>query len=290
MRSKAARRGMFAAFVLIAFCWCASGADVQAQARRTKRSRRITNPVRSSARAVDTGASSNEASIVSTADEDSAGTRGGVSAAGGQEGATGARRRARTNRATPDEGGDDARRRPGDAPPTRTDRSNDKLDQIEAQQRLADAEQRATQRAESLRAQMIEMQEKEAALQTRLEQIEEEIRPENIERSIAVNGSTRPEDARAARRRALESERTRVRSRLDTLTAGRARLEASIASADAEVDRLRARLNESGVAPVNNSAAGATTNSGSNNGGTTATPTPVPTTGPVPDPPGTPPL
>ena len=95
------------------------------------------------------------------------------------------------------------------------------------------AQESPQERAANLRAQLIETQAKQAELQLRLQQLEEDLKPENIERSLAGVGSTHPEDLRAARRRQLEIQKKGVQSQLEVLTAGRTRLEAAIASADA---------------------------------------------------------
>jgi len=92
----------------------------------------------------------------------------------------------------------------------------------------------AQERAGSLRLQLSELETKQAALQTRLQGLEEQLRPENIERELAGVGSTRPEELREQKRRQLEIERNGVRTQLDLLTTSRTRLEASIARADAE--------------------------------------------------------
>lgn len=122
---------------------------------------------------------------------------------------------------------------------------SEKVNQLEERQRtLVDLERlsRAEQRADNLRAQLREVTEKEANLQARADQIEYELRPEVIEQSVAVFGSTRPELMREQRRRQLESEKARVRAQLDQLAASRARLEASIASADSIVERIRQKI------------------------------------------------
>ena len=92
------------------------------------------------------------------------------------------------------------------------------------------AQEYRQERAANLRAQLVDIQAKQTELQTRLEQIEEQIKPENIERSLAGIGSTHPEDLREQRRRQLEIEKRGVQAQLDTLAASRARLEAAIAS------------------------------------------------------------
>jgi chromosome segregation ATPase len=93
---------------------------------------------------------------------------------------------------------------------------------------------------EQLRSQLSDMQTKEAELQARLKQIDEDLRPENIEKFFALNGSTRPEELREQRRRQLESQKANVQSQLDQLAASRARLEAAIVTAEAATYRQSA--------------------------------------------------
>jgi chromosome segregation ATPase len=140
---------------------------------------------------------------------------------------------------------------------------------MEEQQRtLVDLERlsRAEQRAEGLRAQLRDVQMKEADLQARADQLEFDLKPENIERMTANSGSTRPEEVRDARRRALENERARVRSQLELMSQSRTRLESAIATADTEADRIRQRLEETqgaasqaGTNDINNSIEGTST-------------------------------
>ena len=92
-----------------------------------------------------------------------------------------------------------------------------------------------------LRAQLLEVQTKEDALRTRLEQLEESIKPENIERSLAGVGSTRPEELRETRRRQLTIERDGVLAQLKTLETSRQRLESAIANAEALAYQQSAR-------------------------------------------------
>ena len=63
------------------------------------------------------------------------------------------------------------------------------------------AAQDATARLERLRQELTEVQLKETELRARLEQLNEAIKPENIERSLAGVGSTRPEELREHRRK-----------------------------------------------------------------------------------------
>lgn len=126
-------------------------------------------------------------------------------------------------------------------------RLNDKLTSMQEDDRYQlDMERltRAEQRAEQLRGQLMDMQSKIADFESRLEQIEFALRPENIEASTAGYGSTRPEVAREARRKSLESERTRVQAQLKLAETSRSRLEVAVANADLEVDNLRAKLEQ----------------------------------------------
>ncbi|HEU4932890.1 MAG TPA: hypothetical protein VFT48_12490 [Pyrinomonadaceae bacterium] len=101
--------------------------------------------------------------------------------------------------------------------------------------------QEAAERVEKLRSQLLEVQTKENALRTRVEQLDESIKPENIERSLAGIGSTRPEELREARRRQLTIERDGVLAQLKTLETSRQRLETAIASAEALAYQQSAR-------------------------------------------------
>lgn len=124
------------------------------------------------------------------------------------------------------------------------DRLNDKLTQMQQNdQTLIDMERltRAEQRAESLRSQQVDVESKLADLQSKLEQIDYQLRPENIERAGGY-GTVHPEEAREARRRQLENERGRVLAQIRILETSRVRLETSVRTADAEVDSLRRKI------------------------------------------------
>ena len=101
----------------------------------------------------------------------------------------------------------------------------------------------AEQRAEMLRKQLLELIEKETLYQTRLTQIDEDMRPENIERALNPYGTTRTAEMRDTRRRVLETERRGYQNLLTFATANRTRLEEEVRQADALVMKLRLRLN-----------------------------------------------
>lgn len=90
----------------------------------------------------------------------------------------------------------------------------------------------AAESVEKLKAQLLEVQAKEDALRIRLAQLDENIKPENIERSLAGIGSTKPEELRESRRRQLAIERDGVLAQLNTLATSRQRLETALANAE----------------------------------------------------------
>jgi hypothetical protein len=99
----------------------------------------------------------------------------------------------------------------------------------------------AAESAEKLRAQLLEVQAKEDYLRARAEQLNESLKPENIERSLAGIGSTRPEELRESQRRQLTIERDGVMAQLKLLETSRQRLETAIANADALAYQQSAR-------------------------------------------------
>jgi hypothetical protein len=102
---------------------------------------------------------------------------------------------------------------------------------------------RAEQRSESLRKQLFDMIEKQNNIQTRLDQIEYDIRPEVIERTtVQMAGSLRPEEIRDNRRKTLDSERRNLQSLLTQIQSTRVSLESALLRADQLVDKLRTKL------------------------------------------------
>src|SRR5687768_521659 len=99
----------------------------------------------------------------------------------------------------------------------------------------------AAEEAEKLRLQFIEVQEKEEALRARAAQLEEALKPENIERSLAGVGSTRPEELRETRRRQLTIERDGVLAQLRILENSRNRLETALREAEGRAYQESAR-------------------------------------------------
>ncbi len=99
----------------------------------------------------------------------------------------------------------------------------------------------AAEDAATLRLKLFEIEGKQGELQNRLLQLDEDLKPQNIERATAGYGSTRPEELREQRRRQLEIERNGVVEQLGTLAASRANLETAIANADALAYQQSAR-------------------------------------------------
>lgn len=121
----------------------------------------------------------------------------------------------------------------------------DKLGKMEEQQRsIYDLERlsRAEQRAESFRSQLRDVQSKQTDLQLQLDQLEYALQPEQIERAVAMYGTTRPEVARDQRKKQLENQRDKVKAQLDQLEQSRVKLESAIATADAEVEKLQRQI------------------------------------------------
>jgi hypothetical protein len=86
------------------------------------------------------------------------------------------------------------------------------------------------------------MIEKENTIRGRMDQIDNDLRPESIDRSLAMTGSLRPEELREQRRRSLGLEKTNLQVLLTEVQKNRANLELNLQRSDALVERLRVRL------------------------------------------------
>jgi uncharacterized membrane protein len=100
------------------------------------------------------------------------------------------------------------------------------------------------QRAESLQTKLRELFERQTIWQVRLEHIDQQLRPENIERVFVGAGLVRPEEAREGLRRRLSSERQSIMATLEALRSERTRIQISLSSSDLAIQRLRLRLAE----------------------------------------------
>ncbi len=231
-------RVLIATCLVVSFCLV----EANAQTRKKKRARRTTPPVArpviinppiapadetAPAESSDTG----DVKIISTADQ--------------------------TQEATP--GTDPKKAKPSASPEkeemqqtitslsNQVNKLNDRLSSMQEDDRYQlDMERltRAEQRAEQLRGQLMEIQTKIGDYQSKLEQIDWALRPENIEGSTAGYGSTRPEQARDARKKALENEKARTATQLRLAETSKTRLEGAVANADSEVDYLRAKIQQ----------------------------------------------
>ena len=100
----------------------------------------------------------------------------------------------------------------------------------------------AEERAEVLRKQLIDLIEKETAYKSRMAQFDEDLRPENIDRSMAGVGGTRTAEMRDTRRRVLENDKKGIDNLLNVTVQSRIRLEEDVRQADLLVTKLRQRL------------------------------------------------
>jgi hypothetical protein len=100
------------------------------------------------------------------------------------------------------------------------------------------------QRGEGLQIHLLEIAEKEAPLSARMDQINQLLRSETIERAMAGVGSVHPEDAREEVRKRLLNEKIRIQAQLDLLRQDQRRTLASLATTDAAIQRLKQKLAE----------------------------------------------
>jgi exonuclease VII large subunit len=100
----------------------------------------------------------------------------------------------------------------------------------------------AEERAEVLRKQLIDLIEKETAYKSRMTQFDEDLRPENIDRTMAGVGGTRTAEMRDTRRRVLENDKRGLENLLNVTAQSRIRLEEDVRQADFLVSKLRQRL------------------------------------------------
>jgi chromosome segregation ATPase len=214
--------------------------DANAQSRRRRRTRRVKRPVitnpaiydpATATRTTPDGATTPEDKIISTADENPA------------EIDPAAQKTRTTAKPTSDEDMQQTINKLANQVEALTDQVTQK-EQKDREQMDVDRLTKAEQRAEALRAQLVDVEGKLADLQARLDQVEYALRPENIERATQGGGTVHPEDARDTRRRQLENERTRTQAQIKILEGSRGRLEPSIAFADSEVDALRVKVQQ----------------------------------------------
>jgi len=127
--------------------------------------------------------------------------------------------------------------------------TTNKKEDAEAKQRRMllnlDILTRAEQRSEGLRKQLFEMSEKENSIQSRIDQIDINSRPEVIERELQLGGgSLRPEELRESRRKSLDAEKANLENLLSQLQVAKSALTLSLEKADALVEKLRTKLDK----------------------------------------------
>ena len=228
---------LIAACLVVSFCLV----DADGQTRRKRRTRRptkppvqrpvITNPPIAPAEGTTPGETSGDVKIISTADATQEPTQ------------TTDPQKVKT----PEPAEQEKMQQTITTLSNQVNKLNDRLTSMQEDDRYQiDMERltRAEQRAEQLRSQLMDVQTKIADFESKLEQIDWALKPENIESSTAGYGSTRPEAARDARRKSLESEKARVTTQLKLAETSRSRLEGAVSNADAEVDHLRAKLQQ----------------------------------------------
>ncbi len=218
-------------------CVCLVGAEAQSKKKKKHRPAKtaaakpvITNPTI----APPDNAQSGDVKVISTADQDPADLEKSNESPA-----------ARKSRSTRNNGEDqDDMKQTITTLSNQVNKLNDKLSQMQEDDReRLDMERltRAEQRAEQLRSQLVDVQGRLADLQSKMELIDYSLKPENIDRATQGYGAVHPEEARDARRKQLESEKKRVQDQIDILTTSKTRLEQSLATADNEVDLLRAK-------------------------------------------------
>ena len=90
----------------------------------------------------------------------------------------------------------------------------------------------AAEAAQHLRNQLSQLNDREAEIKIRLQELDYELKPENIERHFAGYGSLHPEELREARRKKLQIEKDRLQAQLTEIGQSRQQLEAAIVAAD----------------------------------------------------------
>jgi len=92
----------------------------------------------------------------------------------------------------------------------------------------------AWETVQDLKLQLIELDAKQESAKLQVQQLEDALKPENIERSLAGVGSTKPEELREQRRRQLLIEKKTADAQLEQLTLKRTQLESSLSAAEVQ--------------------------------------------------------
>ena len=94
--------------------------------------------------------------------------------------------------------------------------------------------QSAVETVQDLKLQLIELDARQETAKLQVQQLEDALKPENIERSLAGVGSTRPEELREQRRRQLLIEKKAADAQLEQLTLKRTQLETALSAAEVQ--------------------------------------------------------
>ena len=103
---------------------------------------------------------------------------------------------------------------------------------------------RTEQREASLQKQLFDMLEKRNSLNSKIQQLENQMRPESIRSATALTGSLRPENLREERKQALTLERDSAMNLLQRVDSRITSLEISVQKAEALVERIRLRFDK----------------------------------------------
>lgn len=98
---------------------------------------------------------------------------------------------------------------------------------------------RAEQRLATLQRTQIEFVEKQGTTRTRLAQVERDLFPGSIDRSVALEGTTRTEEIRDSKRGALQAERTSLQGLMSQINSTLADTDSAVREALLMVQRLR---------------------------------------------------
>jgi hypothetical protein len=127
---------------------------------------------------------------------------------------------------------------------TENERLRAKVTELERRLRNQSIRDRMTQeeqRAENLGEQLFLIAKEESDLQAQLEEVNEQLRPENIQQ-LPILGSLRPEEVRESTRRKLSNQQMRLQAQIQLLQQSRARIQSSMSVTDMLIQNLRAQM------------------------------------------------
>ena len=94
--------------------------------------------------------------------------------------------------------------------------------------------QSTVETVQDLKLQLIELDARQETAKLQVQQLEDALKPESIERSLAGVGSTKPEELREQRRRQLLIEKKAADAQLEELTLKRTQLETALSAAEVQ--------------------------------------------------------